>query len=78
MITTKTVISNAHNCFIEVVRRDSEPASWIVNRSKKTFWSKKRISSKWFIDGQEAFAYANELKNRYEMIVGMAKREDIS
>jgi len=50
----------------------------MVNRWKKTLWFKKRISSKWFIDGKQAFAYANELRRRYEIILGLAKREDIS
>jgi len=57
-----TTISNARNCFIELVHRRSNPTIWIVNRSKKLLWFKKRVSSHWFIDGRQALAFAEAMK----------------
>jgi hypothetical protein len=62
----RTVISNARNCFIEVLHREADPSIWIVRRSKKIFWSNKRISSDWFINRQQAFAYADEMKREHD------------
>ncbi len=61
----RTVVSNIRDCFIEVLHRDADPSTWIVRRWKKILWFKKRISSDWFINRQQAFAYANEMKGKY-------------
>ena len=74
----RTIISNARDCYVEVSRQDSDPGSWIVNRSKRIFWLKRRVSSNWFIDGPQAFAYANEMKKSHELVLGSARREDMS
>jgi 1,2-phenylacetyl-CoA epoxidase PaaB subunit len=62
---SRMVISNARDCFVEVMHRESDPSIWIVRRSKKTFWFKKRISSDWFNNRQQAFAYASEMKKEH-------------
>jgi hypothetical protein len=61
----RTIISNIRNCFIEVLHHDADPSTWIVRRWKKFLWYKKRISSDWFINRQQAFAYAHEMKQEY-------------
>jgi hypothetical protein len=58
---SRTVISKSWDCFIEVLHRDSDPSTWIVRRWKKILWFKKRISSDWFINRQQAYAYAEEM-----------------
>ena len=73
-----TVLSTARECFVEIVHNDADPGSWIVNRWRGFRWFRRRISSNWFIDGQQAFAYANELKREHELLLGSANREDIS
>ena len=60
----RTIISNLRDCFIEVLHHESDPSVWIVRRWKKILWFKKRISSDWFISRQQAFAYANEIKQQ--------------
>jgi hypothetical protein len=74
----RTVISNARACFVEVMHHDSDPGSWIVNRWVKSLLFKKRISSNWFIDKQQAFAFANELRQAHEELLGSARRDEIS
>ena len=61
----RTIISNIRKCFIEVLHHDADPSTWIVRRWKKLLWFKKRISSDWFINRQQAFAYAYEMKQDY-------------
>ena len=61
----RSVISDIRNCFIEVLHRDDDPSIWIVRCWKKSFWFKKRVSSDWFINMQQAFAYADEMKREY-------------
>ena len=60
-----TIISNIRNCFIEILNHDADPSVWIVRRWKKILWFKKRISSDWFINRQQAFAYAYEMQGKY-------------
>jgi len=60
------VISKAAECFIELIHRDSNPTVWIVRRSKKHLWFKKQISSAWFIDGEQALSFANEMKRDHD------------
>gem|GEM_PF-1283555 len=57
-----TVISNAADCFIQLIHSDSNPTVWIVRRSKKTLWFRKRISSDWFTSGQQALLFARKMK----------------
>lgn len=61
----RAVISKIRGCFIEVLHHDADPSTWIVRRWKKFLWFKKRISSDWFINKQQAFAYADEMKKEY-------------
>jgi hypothetical protein len=61
----RTVISKIRGCFIEVLHHDADPSVWIVRRWKKSLWFKKRISSDWFINRQQAFAYADEMRQNY-------------
>ncbi|HQT91607.1 MAG TPA: hypothetical protein PL001_06220 [Candidatus Kryptobacter bacterium] len=58
----KIIISNARDCFIELIHRDSEPAAWIVRRWTKSLWFKKRVSSHWFSDERQALEFANGIK----------------
>ena len=60
------VVSNAGDCFIELIHRESDPATWIVKRWKKFLWFKKRVSSDWFNDEQQALAFANEMKLKHQ------------
>ncbi len=60
------VISNVADCFIELIHRDSSPTTWIVRRSRKNLWFKKRISSHWFIDGGQALLFAREMKQKHD------------
>lgn len=77
-MTTKTIIANSNGCFLEVTHCDSKPESWIVNQSVRRLWFKRRLSSIAFIDGHQAFAFANELKRKFENFLGSARREDMS
>ncbi len=61
-----TVISNARDCFIELTHRNSDPGVWIVRRWTKFLWFKKRVSSHWFNDGQQAVAFANQTKKDHD------------
>jgi hypothetical protein len=60
------VISNDRDCFIELTHRDSDPSVWIVRRWTKFMWFKKQISSDWFINRSQAFAYAKEMKREHD------------
>lgn len=62
----RTIISNIRKCFIEILHNGSDPSVWIVRRWKKILWFKKRISSDWFINKQQAFAFASEMKRQYK------------
>jgi hypothetical protein len=57
-----TVISNVRDCLIELIHNDSDPAMWIVRHWTKLMWFKKRISSHWFNDRQQATIFANLMK----------------
>ena len=59
-----TIISKDHGYVIELAHDDSDSGSWIVRRWKKFLWFKRRVSSDWFIDEQQAIAFAHELKTR--------------
>jgi hypothetical protein len=61
-----TVISNARDCFIELLHRDSDPLTWIVRRWTKVLWFKKRVSSDWFNDERQALAFAHELRRGHD------------
>jgi hypothetical protein len=67
----RTVISNIRDCFIEILHHDADPSTWIVRRWKKILWFKKRISSDWFINRHQAFAYAHEMKGTYNRLHGI-------
>jgi hypothetical protein len=67
----RTIISNIRNCFIEVLHHDSDPSTWIVRRWKKFLWFKKRVSSDWFMNRQQAFAYAHKLKGTDSVFHGL-------
>jgi hypothetical protein len=58
---SRTIISKSRNCFIEVLHRGSDPSIWIVRRWKRILFFKKRISSDWFINRQQAYTYAYEM-----------------
>jgi hypothetical protein len=62
---SRTITSNIRKCFIEVLHHDADPSTWIVRRWKKILWFKKRISSDWFVNRQQAFAYAYDMKQEY-------------
>ncbi|HUI30609.1 MAG TPA: hypothetical protein VLX91_10360 [Candidatus Acidoferrales bacterium] len=62
----KIVLSNARDCFVELIHRDADPTSWIVRRWTKFMWFKKRVSSDWFIDERQALEFANEIKRKYK------------
>lgn len=61
-----TVILNSPDCYIELIHRRSNPTNWIVLRSTKSFWFKKRVSSHWFIDSGQAMTFAREMKLQHE------------
>jgi hypothetical protein len=61
----RTVVSNLQDCFIEVLHRDADSHLWMVRRFKKVLWFKKRISSDWFVNRQQAFIFANAMKGKY-------------
>jgi len=60
------VISNDRDCFIELSHRTSDPGSWIVRRWKIVWWFRKRVSSNWFLDKQQALAFAAGMKRDHE------------
>ncbi len=60
-----TVISNDRDCFIELIHRKSDSGTWIVRRWKKSLLLKKRVSSDWFIDGEQALAFAQRMKQEH-------------
>ena len=61
----RTVISDARECFIEILHHESDPGTWIVRRWKKFLWFKTHISSYGFTNGEQALAYASEMKHQY-------------
>jgi hypothetical protein len=61
MINT-TIISHARDCFVDVTHRRTDPGTWNVQRWRKVLWFRKRISSDWFLDLDQALAYAERLK----------------
>ena len=77
-MTKKTIVSTGRECFVEIVHNDSDPHSWIVNRWRGIKWFRTLVSSNWFIDGQQAHAFANELRRKQENLLGSARREDVS
>ncbi len=68
------VVSTIPGCFIELIQRKSNPGMWIVRRSWKRFLFKKQVSSHWFIDGQQALAYAQTMKQTHEEQVSADRR----
>jgi len=56
------VISNDAGGLIKLIHRASNPTVWIVRRWKKTLWFRKQISSDWFTNGEQALAFAKEMK----------------
>jgi hypothetical protein len=67
----RTVTSDIRKCFIVVLHRETDPCTWIVRCWEKIFWFKRRISSDWFINRYQAFAFAGELKQNYIRHHGM-------
>ena len=65
---SQLIVSNARDCFIELIHRDSEPATWIVRRWKKSLCFRKRISSDWFNDERQALAFADEIKLKHNVL----------
>jgi len=61
-----TVISNDRDCFIELIHRDSDSGSWIVRRYTKFMWFKKRVSSHWFNDSEQAATFAHQTKKDHD------------
>jgi len=59
---SRTVISTDRKCFIEFIHRDSDPTTWIVRCWKRFLWFRKQISSTRFIDGEQALAFAEQMK----------------
>jgi hypothetical protein len=66
------VISKARGCFIEVVHDSRDYGSWVVRRCKKIMWFRKYISSHQFINKEFAFAFAADMKRKYERQVAHA------
>jgi len=66
MMKDVTIISNTREYCIELTHRDSDPGLWIVRRWKKFMWFKKRISSNWFSDKQQALAFAHAMKQGHD------------
>jgi hypothetical protein len=60
-----TYLSNVRECVIELTRSDAEQGSWTVRHATRLMWFKRRISSHWFSDEQQALAFAGELKQKY-------------
>jgi len=60
------VIADTGGCLIELTHRSSDPGSWIVRRGRKFLWWKKRISTDWFLDKQEALAFAVKMKREID------------
>jgi len=60
------VIADTGGCLIELTHRSSDPGSWIVRRWRKFLWLKKRISTDWFLDKQEALAFAARMKRELD------------
>ena len=58
---SKEVIKSASGKLVELIHRDSDPSMWIVNVYKKVIFFKKRISSKWFSDKEEALQYVKSI-----------------
>jgi len=56
------VISDSRNCLIELTHRTSDPGSWIVRRWTRFLWFKRRLSSDWFNDEEQAIQFANKMK----------------
>jgi len=48
--------------YVEVINRPSDAGSWTVRRWKKFLWFKRMISSRWFLDEQQARLFALKLK----------------
>ncbi|MBI5216376.1 MAG: hypothetical protein HY960_11540 [Ignavibacteriae bacterium] len=60
------IISNVRKCFIEVSHDDSDPGSYIVRCWKKILWFRKRISSDWFTNKEQALEFANEMNRTFK------------
>jgi hypothetical protein len=65
-----TVISNARDCFIELIHRNSDPGSWIIKRWTKLIWFKKLISADWFNDEKQALAFAQTMMQEHNKHLG--------
>jgi hypothetical protein len=57
-----TIILNDRDSLIELLHHDSDPGLWIVRRWKKNLWFKKRLSSDWFNDKNQAMDFAQQMK----------------
>ena len=61
-----TVLLDTRDCYIELSHHDSDHGSWIVRLREKILWWKRQISSDWFIDRQQAVAFADEMKREHD------------
>lgn len=62
------VIADTKSYLIQLTHRSSDPGSWIVRRWKKFLWLKKRISTDWFLDKQQALKFALTMKQELERL----------
>jgi len=67
-MNNRTIVSNNPKCFVEVLHRDSDPSVWIVRQWRKGFWLRKRVSSNWFINEQQALAFAQRIQRQHDAI----------
>ncbi len=59
-------ILNSRESSVVLTHDDADPGSWVVRRWKKILWFRKRISSDWFTNKEQAMAFANEMKRMSE------------
>jgi len=65
-----TIISNAPDCYLELIHDASMPGKWIVRRSHTFLWFRKKFSEHLFTDRGRAFAFATRMMENDEALYG--------
>ena len=60
-----TVLSKSRALFITLGHDITDPGAWVIRRSEKFLWFKKRISSDWFTSKEQAMTFANEMVRKH-------------
>ena len=57
----RTTFNTANGYSVEIEQIEGLGASWIVRSYRKIFFLRRKLSSDWFLNGEQARVFANQL-----------------